>query len=153
MILRNKFKFLIIFISLITLNTIGAESMQQKQPLDLDQDKCYKILEYKYYNPENKQNSITILPIDIESGFIHMSFGNQVESTLNKFFTDIDKVVILEIDPNLLKLNGSNVIVEQNNNAGNYYPHIYGKQEINNNAIVNIVYAIKDANGFWVRDI
>ena len=121
--------------------------------LNLDPNKCYKILEYKYYNPDNKQNPVTILPIDIESGFIHMSFGSQVENTLNKFFKEIDKVIILEIDPNLLKQNGSQVIVEQNNNIGNYYPHIYGKQEILSNAITNIIYAIKDINGTWVHKI
>jgi uncharacterized protein (DUF952 family) len=151
---NNKLKiFLLLSTLLINFKYTGANSINSTCSLNLDPNKCYKILEYKYYNPDNKQNPVTILPIDIESGFIHMSFGSQVENTLNKFFKEIDKVIILEIDPNLLKQNGSQVIVEQNNNIGNYYPHIYGKQEINNNAIANIIYATKDGNGKWVKDL
>lgn len=61
--------------------------------------------------------------------FIHCSFAHQVQRSLDKFFSDADSVVILEIDPLLLT---SELRFEPADNDS--FPHIYG--EINADAVV-----------------
>lgn len=65
-------------------------------------------------------------------GFIHCSYKNQLDDVLRRYYRDADKVLILNINPHLLK---SELIAEPSTN-GEIYPHIYGK--INKSAIVEI---------------
>lgn len=52
-----------------------------------------------------------------EEGFIHCSFAEQVEGTAERYYGDIDDVVLLTIDPTKVD---AEVRVE------NGFPHIYG---------------------------
>lgn len=65
-------------------------------------------------------------------GFIHASYQDQLEETLNLYFKNIPKVLILTIDPSVLS---SELLLEPSRN-GELFPHIYGS--INKSAIVNI---------------
>ena len=65
-------------------------------------------------------------------GFIHCSYLEQVEPTLNLYFKGVDKVILLEIDPSVLT---SKLVVEPSRD-GLLFPHIYGV--INKSAIVNV---------------
>jgi uncharacterized protein (DUF952 family) len=63
-------------------------------------------------------------------GFIHCSFENQIDAVLQRYYSDRDEVVVLEIDPSKLD---SKLVVEPST-GGENYPHIYGA--INRDAIV-----------------
>jgi uncharacterized protein (DUF952 family) len=63
-------------------------------------------------------------------GFIHCSYAEQIDGVLNRYYKDVEKVVILAIDPALL----TSKLVEEPSTGGEIYPHIYGK--INRNAII-----------------
>ena len=52
-----------------------------------------------------------------EEGFIHCSFAEQVQGTAERYYGDVDDVVLLTIDPTKT---GADVRVE------NGFPHIYG---------------------------
>jgi uncharacterized protein (DUF952 family) len=65
-------------------------------------------------------------------GFIHCSYKNQLDDVLQRYYANADKVLILSINPSLLK---SDLIAEPSTNR-EIYPHIYGK--INKSAIVDI---------------
>ncbi len=65
-------------------------------------------------------------------GFIHCSFAEQIEAVLQRYYKDLEKVLILTIDTE--KLNSKLVVEPSTNNE--IYPHIYG--EINRDAIIAI---------------
>ena len=63
-------------------------------------------------------------------GFIHCSFADQLEGVIERYYADVDRVVVLEIDSDRLM---SRMIKEPSTNH-EIYPHIYGP--INRDAIV-----------------
>ena len=65
-------------------------------------------------------------------GFIHCSYRNQLPEVLERYYKNIERVIILHINPNLLT---SRLISEPSTNR-EVYPHIYGK--INQSAIVEV---------------
>ena len=65
-------------------------------------------------------------------GFIHCSFAEQLDVVIERYYGDVDKVVILKIDPQRLM---SRMIKEPSTN-NEIYPHIYGP--INRDAIVDV---------------
>lgn len=59
-----------------------------------------------------------------EVGFIHCSTRDQIESTANMFFGDVDQLVVLTIDPLLLP---SRIVFEAPAaDSSLLFPHIYG---------------------------
>jgi glutathione S-transferase len=59
-----------------------------------------------------------------EVGFIHCSTRDQVEATANRFYRDIDQLVLLTIDSALVP---SRIILEPPvPNSPLLFPHIYG---------------------------
>jgi uncharacterized protein (DUF952 family) len=56
-----------------------------------------------------------------DEGFIHAAFERQLEGVLNRYYTDVDEVVLLVIDRGTV---GAPVIDEMV--AGERFPHIYG---------------------------
>lgn len=59
----------------------------------------------------------------VEEGFIHCSFADQVEGIANRYYADLDALVLLTIDPSLL---GSELVVEDPfPGAPQRYPHVY----------------------------
>lgn len=71
-------------------------------------------------------------------GFIHCSFQNQLDQVLKRYYTDSERVLLLEIDPERLT---SELKVEPSTN-NELYPHIYGA--INRDAIVSVQERILD---------
>ncbi len=76
----------------------------------------------KFYGAESLQTE----------GFIHCSFAEQLETVLQRYYKDAEKVLILSIDTEKLT---SELLNEASTND-EIYPHIYGK--INSAAIVGI---------------
>jgi glutathione S-transferase len=59
-----------------------------------------------------------------QEGFIHCSFDHQVVATANRFYGDLDALVLLRIDPTLL---AADVVVEPPfPGAVDHFPHVYG---------------------------
>ena len=59
-----------------------------------------------------------------DEGFIHCSFDHQILGVANRFYSDVDELVLLRLDPSRL---GSEVVVEPPF-AGSveHFPHLYG---------------------------
>lgn len=68
-----------------------------------------------------------------EEGFIHCSFAEQVEATANRFYADLDDVVLLRIDQSRLD---DPVVVEDLVGSGDAFPHVYGPIALN--AVVEV---------------
>ena len=78
------------------------------------------------------------LTID-DVGFIHCSTRDQVESTANLFYADLDQLVLLTIDQSSV---GSPIRFEPPSaDSSDLFPHIYGPLPIA---------AVVDAS-FWIR--
>lgn len=59
-----------------------------------------------------------------EEGFIHCSFDHQVEGVANRFYADVDEVVLLRVDPASV---GADIVVEPPfQGAVEHFPHVYG---------------------------
>lgn len=65
-------------------------------------------------------------------GFIHCSFREQLETVLQRYYSDAEKVLILEIETEKL----TSKLIEEPSTNNEIYPHIYGK--INREAIIEI---------------
>ncbi len=74
----------------------------------------------KFYEAESLQTE----------GFIHCSFAEQIETVLNRYYKDTEKVLLLEIETEKL----TSELINEPSTGGEIYPHIYGK--INAGAIV-----------------
>ncbi|CAN5826606.1 MAG: DUF952 domain-containing protein [Acidobacteria bacterium] len=62
-------------------------------------------------------------------GFIHCSFAEQIETVLNRYYKDTERVLLLEIETEKL----TSELINEPSTGGEIYPHIYGK--INKKAI------------------
>jgi uncharacterized protein (DUF952 family) len=58
-----------------------------------------------------------------DEGFIHCSYGRQVEATAARHFAGRTGLVLLEINREALRVR---VVDENLNGGGEVYPHIYG---------------------------
>jgi uncharacterized protein (DUF952 family) len=115
----------------------------------LKQDALYKIIPAQNYTPKNPDDCIKLMPLDIESGFIHVSFGNQVEKILQKFFKNSKDIIMLELDLQVLQQHGLEIRKEQNKPGGDFFPHIYGIQKIPATAILSVIKVAENSDGVW----
>lgn len=76
-----------------------------------------------------------------EVGFIHLSTREQVEATANRFYSDVDQLVLLTVDP--LKVPSKIVFERPSPDVDVLFPHIYGPLPI----------AAVVAATFWFRTI
>jgi glutathione S-transferase len=58
-----------------------------------------------------------------DEGFIHCSRRDQVEATANRFYSDVDELVLLTIDEAALD---APVVDEDLYATGESFPHVYG---------------------------
>jgi|SRR4051812_27378287 uncharacterized protein (DUF952 family) len=65
-------------------------------------------------------------------GFIHCSFAEQIEGVLERYYSGVNRVIILQIDPSKL----TSKLVDEPSTNNEIYPHIYGR--INRDAVVEI---------------
>jgi uncharacterized protein (DUF952 family) len=74
----------------------------------------------KFYEAESLQTE----------GFIHCSFAKQIETVLNRYYKNAERVLLLEIETEKL----TSELINEPSTGGEVYPHIYGN--INAEAIV-----------------
>jgi uncharacterized protein (DUF952 family) len=65
-------------------------------------------------------------------GFIHCSYQSQIEGVLDRYYSGVEKVLILTIDTDKLL---SKLVKEPSTN-NELFPHIYGR--LNRNAVVDV---------------
>jgi uncharacterized protein (DUF952 family) len=115
----------------------------------LKSESLYKIIPASSYDPDTKDDCVTLMPLDIASGFIHMALGNQVENVLRKFFKGSSDIILLELDEAVLNEHGMFVKKEQNKPGGEFFPHAYGEQGIPVAAVISVIKVIEHADGSW----
>ena len=65
-------------------------------------------------------------------GFIHCSYPGQLEAVLKRYYSRVEKVLILKIDTDKLFAK----LVKEPSTNNEMYPHIYGR--LNHNAVVDV---------------
>ena len=65
-------------------------------------------------------------------GFIHCSYQSQLEGVLERYFSRVEKVIILTIDTDKL----FSKLVKEPSTNNELFPHIYGR--LNHSAIVDV---------------
>jgi uncharacterized protein (DUF952 family) len=78
-------------------------------------------------------------------GFIHCSFKDQVIVVANNYYRSVNGLVLLKIDPDLVK---SRIIEENLEGGEENFPHIYGSLQVT--AVVQFAPLTKDPNGYFV---
>lgn len=112
-------------------------------------DAFYKIVPSAHFDKTKADDCVILSPLDQQSGFIHTSYGYQVMSIINKFFVDAKEVLVLELDPEVLKQHGTEVRPEANKPGGDIFPHLYGTQKIPVAAIKDMKTLKKNEHGEW----
>ena len=64
---------------------------------------------------------------DIQDGYIHFSGQEQVASTLKKYYSEIDNLILLKVET--LKLDH---LVWEQASDGNFFPHLYSPLNLSN---------------------
>ena len=64
---------------------------------------------------------------DIQDGYIHFSGQDQVASTLKKYYSGIDNLILLKVET--LKLDH---LVWEQASDGNFFPHLYSSLDLSN---------------------
>jgi len=78
-------------------------------------------------------------------GFIHCSFKDQVIIVANKFYKNVNELVLLKIETDLVSAN----IVEENLEGGaENFPHIYGKLPVK--TVIAFAPLSRDGNGHYI---
>ena len=85
----------------------------------------YKVLTEEEWQAANSSGEI-ITSLDQKDGFIHFSGSKQLALTLNLYFKDYKKVILLQIDKQSIK---NNLVFEKPNSGERTgtFPHLYGK--------------------------
>jgi uncharacterized protein (DUF952 family) len=109
-----------------------AESTTPDEPV-------YHITTPDLWSPVSGNGSYAAPSLESE-GFIHCSTREQVERSMNRFFGGHDSVILLRIDPKLLR---SELKYEPAD--GDSFPHIYG--ELNIDAVTGVEYVWRGDDG------
>ncbi len=109
----------------------------------------YKIVPVSEFDRSNQDNCVKFSSLDQGSGFIHASYGAQVHGIIKKYFEVATSLILLELDPDVLKKNGTILCVEENKHGGPMYPHLYGTQKIPMAAVKKIIKIERGPNTQW----
>ena len=85
----------------------------------------YKILTPEEWSEFQKRGRFEGSPLDKRDGFIHLALEHQYPAILEKFFKEVDSVVLIKIDHDLLDA-GNTLKIESNRVGGEKFPHLYG---------------------------
>ena len=72
-------------------------------------------------------------------GFIHCSFADQLDGVIERYYSEAEQIVVLEIETEKLMSR----VLNEPSTGNEIYPHIYGP--INRDAIVSAEHRILDA--------
>lgn len=98
--------------------------MLSPMPLeDLDPDALYHLASSVEWADYQLDGSIVPTSLDTE-GFIHCSWGHQVEGTVAKHFAGATDLLALQIDPD--GLGDVRLVEEDSYGSGQTFPHAFG---------------------------
>ena len=86
----------------------------------------YKICSSSEWNNAQKNGVFNGSKKDILDGYIHFSNKNQVKSTLNRYFLNKNKLVLIKVDTSKLKK-----LFWEKSSGGLTFPHLYSFLSIN----------------------
>ena len=81
----------------------------------------YHIVLPEKWNSLDSSESYAAESLETE-GFIHCSYGHQLDGVLERYYADAKEVVILELDTEKL----TSRLMEEPSTNNQIYPHIYG---------------------------
>ena len=90
----------------------------------------YKIIENDELKKAKLVNEYLGSSKDIQDGYIHFSGQEQVSSTLKKYYSGIENLILLKVET--LKLDH---LVWEQASDGNFFPHLYSP--LNLSSVVN----------------
>jgi glutathione S-transferase len=67
-----------------------------------------------------------------EEGFIHCSYAEQLEGTIERFYADLPEIVVVTLDPDLI----GPEVREEATADGTVFPHVYGPLSLD--AVVDV---------------
>ncbi len=79
-------------------------------------------------------------------GFIHASRADQVQETVNRYYSNEPEIILLTIDTTLL---AAALVYEEAPNRKEEFPHIYGK--LNKDAIINEATIARQKDGYHIE--
>lgn len=83
--------------------------------------KIFKILSVKEWQNFKKTDRFLGSSVDIQDGFIHFSYADQLEETARRHFAGRDDLVLLAVDP--AGLGGS--LRDEISRGGAFFPHLF----------------------------
>jgi uncharacterized protein (DUF952 family) len=84
----------------------------------------YKILTIDQWTSFQESGVFTGNLLDVDDGYVHMSYEAQVPKTREKFFSGREDILLVHVNSTLLK--EDTLRPEANRPGGDVYPHIYG---------------------------
>ena len=109
------------FLTLIGLG-LGLSSCATTEP-EVDSSRIFKILTPHQWQSFQSEKVFHGSPLDLNDGFIHLSFAHQWKNVWTKFFKN-SEVILIEINTALL--DAEILKIESNSPGGTQYPHYYG---------------------------
>jgi len=100
----------------------------------------YKIIDYIELEKAKLSGEYLGSSKDIQDGYIHFSGQDQVASTLKKYYSGIENLILLKVET--LKL--EHLVWEQASD-GNFFPHLYSPLDLSN--VVNEFEITLDKSG------
>ena len=94
----------------------------------MDNPIIYKLILSAEWETSKKEGIYKGSALDQADGYMHCSTSDQIQGTLDKFFTGQTDVVLLTIDINKIK---PHLKWEKSPRSGRIFPHIYGPLPIN----------------------
>jgi uncharacterized protein (DUF952 family) len=88
---------------------------------------AYKLLTQDQWLAWKESGTFIGAPIDIEDGYIHLSTREQVRETAEKYFADIDPLILAMVDLVVL----GNAVKWEPSRGGALFPHVYGDMPMN----------------------
>ena len=90
-----------------------------------DKPSIYKILSIKEWNNAKKTGLIKT-HLDLESGFVHLSFPKQLEMTIKIYFSDMNEIILLKINTDIRE-NKLKYEANKNSKRKEIFPHLYSE--------------------------
>ncbi|GAA6021741.1 hypothetical protein JCM10207_008561 [Rhodosporidiobolus poonsookiae] len=94
----------------------------------------YKIVPHSSVNPRYAfpvpipaSHTFVLSELDAKDGYLHLSTAPQLSRTLNRFFADDPRVVLLKMDYG--RLSGWKVVKWEPTGSGELFPHLYAQLE------------------------
>lgn len=103
----------------------------------------YKLSPRDEWQAAEATGIFTGAPIDVADGFIHFSTADTVEETANKWFVDVEDVLLVVVDADQLD---EDQLKYEPSRGGALFPHLYGPMPMS--AVISVHELPKSDAGF-----